>query len=351
MKSIQINTNSRSYAIEIGDGLRSQIGFKIRNAFPDCDSVMLISDDAVAPLWGADALNSLADASLSVHKHVFINGESSKTLATLSLILEHMESCGLNRSSIVIALGGGVVGDMAGLAAALYMRGIRYIQMPTTLLAAQDSSVGGKTAVNMSAKNTVGAFWQPSLVICDCEMLCTLSEDTFADGMAEMIKHGILADPVLLDMIRNKEQLCNLAECIYRSILVKASVVSEDELDTGRRQLLNLGHTIGHAIEHCSDYRVTHGSAVAAGICMMARACERQGLAAVGTSAEIESLYSACGLPITSTIETKALYSAAQLDKKRGNRDINLIRIRALSDCYISREPMESLREIIDAGR
>ncbi|MGE4353786.1 MAG: 3-dehydroquinate synthase family protein, partial [Oscillospiraceae bacterium] len=209
---------------------------------------------------------------------------------------------------------------------------------------------GGKTAVNMGAKNIVGAFWQPSLVLCDCETLKTLPPETFADGMAEMIKHGIISDTELFDMLSRGEHKTNLPECICRSVAVKAGVVARDERDTGLRQMLNFGHTVGHAIEHCTNYSVTHGSAVSAGMCIMSRACESEGLAAPGTSARIEALVSSCALPISTDCDADALYSAALMDKKRSGGEISLIRIRSVGDCYISREPVGALQKIIRAG-
>ncbi len=350
METICIETKQRTYDIRIGSGILDQTGPWLRQLFPSCPSALIISDDAVAPLWGEQVKSSVQQAGIPVWEHIFPNGENSKTLSTVTGMLEHMEQLGMQRSSVVIALGGGVVGDMAGLAAALYMRGIPFIQIPTTLLAAQDSSVGGKTAVNLGAKNIVGAFWQPALVICDCDTLSTLPPHIFADGMAEMVKHGVISDTLLFEMLEQGAHKTHLADCISRSVHVKAAVVHQDERELGLRQILNFGHTVAHAIEHCTGYRVTHGSAVAAGMCIMSRACEAQGIAVPGTSARIEALLRTLSLPTTTDLDPAELYSAALMDKKRAGDGISLVRVRSLGDCYISREPVSALARIIQEG-
>ncbi|MGI6028168.1 MAG: 3-dehydroquinate synthase [Candidatus Heteroscillospira sp.] len=350
MKTLTIQTKQRRYDIRIGSGILESTGAWLRELFPECPSVLVITDDTVAPLWSEQVMASISAAGTPVHRFVFHSGESSKTLSTVTAMLETMEELGMQRSSVVVALGGGVAGDMAGLAAALYMRGIPFIQIPTTLLAAQDSSVGGKTAVNLGAKNIVGAFWQPSLVICDCDTLSTLPEHTFADGLAEMVKHGVISDTALFEMLECGEHLTDLAACIYRSVAVKAGVVQQDERDTSLRQMLNFGHTVGHAIEQCTDFRVTHGSAVAAGMCIMARACEHEGIALSGTAARIEALLTRLGLPTGTDIPPAELYAASLRDKKRAGDGICLVRVRSLGDCYISREPVAALEKIITEG-
>lgn len=350
MESIHIETKQRGYDILIGRGIIPLVGEKLSELFPSCPSVMVITDDTVAPLWCDKVLDSIRASGFEAHRFIFPSGENSKNLPTVSAMLEYMESTGMQRSSVIVALGGGVVGDMAGLAAALYMRGIPFIQIPTTLLAAQDSSVGGKTAVNLGAKNIIGAFWQPSLVMCDCNALSTLSQSTFNDGMGEMIKHGVISDTVLFEMLERGEHKHNLPECIRRSVSVKAGVVAQDERDIGLRQLLNFGHTVAHAIEHCTSYRETHGSAVAAGMCIMTRTCEAEGIAQAGTSARLEALIRATGLPTTTDIDPEELYFASLMDKKRSGGDIDLVRIRSIGDCYISRESVSSIEKIIKIG-
>lgn len=350
MSSIHIDTKQRSYDIKIGSMLRHSVGSMLCDLFPDCPSVMIVTDDMVEKLWLGDVMASFADTNITPHCFVFPNGENSKTFETVSHILMEMENCAMQRSSVIVALGGGVVGDMAGLAAALYMRGVAFIQVPTTLLSAQDSSVGGKTAVNLQSKNIVGAFWQPSLVLCDCDMLATLPELIFGDGMAEMIKHGAIIDKDLFVRLENAEHKSDIESCVLQSVSVKAKVVAQDELDLGLRNLLNFGHTIGHAIEQASDFEISHGAAVGAGMCIISRACEALGIAEAGTSKRLEALVSACGLPITTSYDIDTLYNGALGDKKRGGDYINLVLIRSIGDCYISREPLSMLRDILKAG-
>ena len=350
MERVHVDTKQRSYDILIGRALLAMTGEKLREVLPGCTSAIVVCDDTVERLFSAAVMESLSRAGIPAHVHSFPHGEEHKTMRTVMGILESMEDHSLQRSSAVVALGGGVTGDMAGLAAALYMRGIPFIQLPTTLLAAQDSSVGGKTAVDLRAKNMVGAFWQPSLVLCDCDALEKLPDSVFNDGCAEMIKHGAIADPGLFAMLERGEHRTSLPECIRRSVSVKAKVVSGDELDTGARQILNFGHTIGHAIEKRSDFGETHGRAVAAGMCIMARACEKQGIAAPGSAARLEALVRSCSLPDGTALGADELYDAALSDKKRSGDSISLIRMRSIGDCYISREPTSVLREVLEKG-
>ncbi len=350
METVHVATRQRDYDIIIGRNLLPEVGQRLRAVLPKCRSAIVVTDDTVEKLFAGEVLASLEAAGISAHSCVFPHGEEHKTMATVLSILESMEAHGLQRSSAVVALGGGVVGDMAGLAAALYMRGVPFIQLPTTLLAAQDSSVGGKTAVNLGAKNIVGAFWQPSLVLCDCNALDHLPPYIFADGLAEMIKHGAVSDLGLFEMLERGEHRKNLPECIRRSVSVKAAVVSADERDTGARQILNFGHTVGHAIEKCSRFWVTHGSAVAIGMCVMARACERQGIAEPGSAGRLERLVNACSLPTRTEFPADELYAAALGDKKRSGDSIALLRMRSVGDCYISTEPVEALAEVLREG-
>lgn len=311
---------------------------------------MIVTDDVVEKLWLADVLKSFEGTGICPHVFVFANGEGSKTFETVTHILLEMEKQEMQRSSALIALGGGVVGDMTGLAAALYMRGVAFMQVPTTLLSAQDSSVGGKTAVNLVGKNIVGAFWQPCHVTCDCDMLDTLPETIFGDGMGEMIKHGAIIDRDLFARLERGEHKTDLESCVLQSVSVKANVVAQDELDLGLRNLLNFGHTFAHAIEQASGYKTSHGSAVGTGMCIIARACEKMGIAEAGTASRIEALVSSCNLPTHCEYDIDTLYNGALGDKKRGGEFINLVLIRSIGDCYLSREPLSTMREILKAG-
>ena len=295
MKRIQVNTKP-SYEVLIGPGVLSESGAYLKGLFPD-SRLAVITDSTVAPLYLETARESLTAAGYTVSTHVFPAGEASKNFVTLSGILEFLASVPLTRTDCLIALGGGVAGDMAGFAAACYLRGIRYVQMPTTLLSAVDSSVGGKTAIDLKAgKNLAGAFLQPSAVLCDTDCLRSLPPEVFADGAAEAVKTGVLCDESLFALFEDGSLTVNPAEVIARCVAYKAGVVERDEREQGERKLLNLGHTIGHAIEKCSGYRIPHGHAVAAGLAIMARSAERQGMTEEPVADRICACLKACDL-------------------------------------------------------
>ncbi len=297
MKTISVNTG-HPYQIHIGRGLLECIPKLLS---PVCGArrpkLAVITDDRVDSLAFPDGrqpaqtlLTAFEKAGYSVCKFVFPNGEASKTLDTVRQAYAFFSEHEITRTDMVVAFGGGVVGDLAGFAAASWLRGVEFIQIPTTLLAMVDSSVGGKTGVDIpQGKNLVGAFWQPSLVVCDTDMLSLLPAETFADGMAEVIKYGAIFDRELFEQLeRGGQALAGpgaLEGIIARCVDLKRQVVEDDERDKGRRQLLNFGHTFGHAIEKQSDFTITHGHGVAIGMAMMARACERAGLAPAQTAA------------------------------------------------------------------
>ena len=266
-----------------------------------------------------------------------------------------------------MALGGGVVGDMAGFAAATYLRGIRCVQIPTTLLAAVDSSVGGKTAVDLSAgKNLVGAFHQPSAVICDVETLDTLPDAVFSDGMAEALKYGVLCDDGLFKRLATSNPREDAIRTISRCVDIKRAYVEADEFEGGLRRFLNLGHTIGHAIEKCSGFAIPHGSAVAVGMIMMARACEANDDAVPGTADRIADACRNAGLPTTipeavaaadparvpdaSAFTAQALAEAARSDKKRSGDTITIVGVHTVGECFLKGIPVDRLQDVIAAG-
>jgi len=274
-------------------------------------------------------------------------------METLNYALEFFTASRLTRADLVIALGGGVAGDLAGFAAAVYQRGVRFIQMPTTLLAAVDASVGGKTAVNLRAgKNLAGAYLQPEIVLCDTDCLKTLPEAERQTGLAEAIKYGVLRDPALFGLLSGGGiASTDMPEIIEACVRHKSAYVEKDEKDNGDRQFLNLGHTIGHAVEKCSDFAVPHGRAVAAGMAMIARAGERLGLTEPGTSAEIEGALLNNGLPVTADYGTAELLAAALSDKKREGEEITLVVPRRIGACFLHAVPVGALGEIIELGR
>lgn len=333
---------SRTYEVKIGKGLLNQIGQEVLAVTKG--SVLVVTDETVAPLYLARVVQSLKEAGLTVFTASIPAGERSKNLEHYVSLLNILAAKGLTRSDAVVALGGGVVGDLAGFAAATYLRGIALIQVPTTLLAMVDSSVGGKTAVDLPAgKNLVGAFHQPSLVLCDPDALNTLPDTTFRDGCAEVIKTAILFDPKLFAHLREKGLSFDRAYVITRCVECKRDVVCADEFDTGERQKLNLGHTIGHAIEKCSNFSVSHGQAVAIGTAMMARAFYEK-------PAEIEAVLHTFGLPTATDFSSEALASAALSDKKRMGSTVTLVVPRAIGSCILKTYPVTELQKIIEAG-
>ncbi len=338
------------YDVIVGSGLIQRAGELTAAVTGKCTAA-IITDDIVDGLYGDIVMHSFEQAGFSVCRFVFPNGEGSKNLGTYCQALEFLGSHHLSRSDIVVALGGGVVGDLAGYAAASYLRGIRFIQIPTTFLAAIDSSVGGKTAVNLSAgKNLAGAFHQPSLVICDTDTLSTLPADVFSDGTAEAIKYGVLAEKGLFDLLASGDFASELENIISRCVGIKADIVSRDELDLGERQLLNLGHTIGHAIEKCSGLTITHGHAVAIGMYMIAKSAWTLGLSAENCAPAIYDALIKNRLPVSCPYSAEELAQAAFSDKKRSGNSINFIIPKKIGCCCIKRIPAADIENIISAG-
>ena len=353
-REIRVHT-SPAYTAAIGPGLLRDCGRRLRDIMPPC-RMAVVTDSAVAPLYLDTVRKSLEAAGFAVCSYVFPAGEGSKHLGTLSEILEFLASERLTRTDCVAALGGGVVGDMAGFAAAVYLRGVRYVQLPTTLLAAVDSSVGGKTAIDLSAgKNLAGAFLQPAAVICDTDCLETLSPEVFADGAAEAVKTGILCDASLFALFEDGVLTADPAEVIARCVAYKAGVVERDEKEQGERKLLNLGHTVGHAIEKCSGYTIPHGHAVAAGLAMMARASARLGWMSPegmrqNDAERICSTLGLTGLPISTDYSPEALAEAALADKKRAGDSITIVVPREIGRCELKTIPVTELLPVIRAG-
>ena len=276
MNNIRVHTES-PYEILVGSGLLRSCGQEITKVHAPCRAA-IITDDTVDSLYGAQTEASLRAAGYQVCKFVFAHGERSKCLQTALDAYEMLTANGISRSDLIVALGGGVVGDLAGFVAATYLRGVDFVQIPTTFLAAIDSSVGGKTAVDIpSGKNLVGAFWQPKQVICDTDTLSTLSEEIFSEGTAEAIKYGAILDESLYRLLASGGLSSHLEEVICRCVDLKRMLVEEDERDRGSRQLLNFGHTLGHCVETLSGYTVPHGRAVAIGMAMITRVSESLG--------------------------------------------------------------------------
>lgn len=349
MKTITVSA-SRTYDIRIGHGLLTTLGEAVRG-LGKVEKVFLVSDTQVYPLYGGAAEASLKAAGYSVSSFVFPAGEESKNGETFLKLLNALAQAGLSRSDLLIALGGGVVGDLAGFAAACYLRGIRFVQIPTTLLAAVDSSVGGKTAIDLPAgKNLAGAFYQPSLVLCDLDALDTLPEDIFRDGCAEVIKYGVLYDPELFSQLETSGLDFDREAVIARCVALKRDVVMEDEKDTGSRMKLNLGHTFGHAVEAHSRFTLSHGKSVAIGLAIIARASASMGICSEADAARIVSVLKAFGLPVQTQYTAEALLPYLLSDKKRSGGTVNLILPETIGRCVVSPTPVSQLQSILQAG-
>lgn len=349
MKTITVSA-SRTYDIRIGPGLLTTLGEAVRG-LGKVEKVFLVSDTQVYPLYGGAAEASLKAAGYSVSSFVFPAGEESKNGETFLKLLNALAQAGLSRSDLLVALGGGVVGDLAGFAADCYLRGIRFIQIPTTLLAAVDSSVGGKTAIDLPAgKNLAGAFYQPSLVLCDLDALDTLPEDIFRDGCAEVIKYGVLYDPELFSQLEISGLNFDREAVIARCVALKRDVVMEDEKDTGSRMKLNLGHTFGHAVEAHSRFTLSHGKSVAIGLAIIARASASMGICSEADAARIVSVLKAFGLPVQTQYTAEALLPYLLSDKKRSGGTVNLILPEAIGRCVVSPTPVSQLQSILQAG-
>ena len=349
MTTIQVRA-SKTYDIHIGRGLLSTVGAEVL-ALGKVKKVCVVSESTVFPLHGSAVCESLAAKGLEVCQFVFPAGEASKNGAVFLELLNVLAENHLTRTDLIVALGGGVVGDLAGFAAASFLRGIRFVQIPTTLLAAVDSSVGGKTAIDLPAgKNLAGAFCQPSLVLCDIDTLDTLPREIFRDGCAEVIKYAILYDPALFAVLKKDGLDFDRERVIARCVELKRDVVNQDEFDTGERQKLNLGHTIGHAVEALSEFGLSHGKSVAIGTAIVARASQRFGICGQQATDAILGLLARFGLPTTTRFSAAQLREVALSDKKRSGGVVNLIVPERIGSCCIRPTAVAELESFIEAG-
>ncbi len=349
MTTICVNA-SASYKVKIGSGLLDDIAREVA-AVTKAKSLCIVSDHTVWALYGDEVKDNLADAGYRCVAFTFPAGEQSKCGKTYLQLLEFLAEEKITRSDCLIALGGGVVGDLTGFAAATYLRGVDYIQIPTTLLAAVDSSVGGKTAIDLAAgKNLAGAFYQPKLVLCDIDTLDTLPREIFRDGCAEVIKYGVLYDAALFQELTDRGLDFDRESVIARCVDWKRKVVAEDEFDTGARMKLNLGHTIGHGVECCSHYAISHGKAVAIGMAVITRAACAEGLCRVPTESAILAALQKFALPNRCDYSAQQLLQPILSDKKRSGGYVNLIVPRQIGECDILPFPVEKLLSLIQAG-
>lgn len=340
----------KEYDVIIGKDLLPLCGTYIREVVSPC-RMAVITDSNVAPLYLDGVESSLTKAGFETHSFVFPAGESSKNIKTLSDILEFLGEIPLTRTDCVVALGGGVTGDMAGFAAGCYLRGIRYIQIPTTFLAAVDSSVGGKTAVNLGAgKNLAGLFLQPELVLCDIATFRTLTPEIFADGTAEAIKTAILGNETMFSLFETENIHDHIEEIVSFCVTKKGEIVTGDEREQGLRRLLNLGHTIGHAIEKCSSFSITHGHAVAMGMAIVARASLKNGWSEEDCLTPILNSLNKFRFPLDCPYSAAELTQAALKDKKRMGDTITLVIPVSLGNCQLKKIPVEELGAFIEGG-
>ena len=313
------------------------------------DTIVVVTDENVKPLYLDRYMQNLQSVGFDVYSFTIAPGEESKSGEVYLELLNYLAEIPLTRADALVALGGGVVGDLTGFAAATYLRGIKVIQVPTTVLAVVDSSIGGKTAINLPAgKNLAGAFHQPALIWRDVTMLESLPADTYLNGMAEVIKYGVLADADLWSLLLNYANVQNnMPEIIDRCVSIKNRIVAEDEFDTGTRQLLNFGHTIGHAIERASDFAVSHGFAVAKGMAAIADISARQGWCSRECAQEIIQLLENSGFDLSIDYSMDELYNIMLSDKKRKGGVIDLVVPERIGKCVLKRLTTEELKGIL----
>ena len=313
------------------------------------DTIVVVTDENVKPLYLDRYMQNLQSVGFDVYSFTIAPGEESKSGEVYLELLNYLAEIPLTRADALVALGGGVVGDLTGFAAATYLRGIKVIQVPTTVLAVVDSSIGGKTAINLPAgKNLAGAFHQPALIWRDVTMLESLPADTYLNGMAEVIKYGVLADADLWSLLLNYANVQNsMPEIIDRCVSIKNRIVAEDEFDTGTRQLLNFGHTIGHAIERASDFAVSHGFAVAKGMAAIADISARQGWCSRECAQEIIQLLENYGFDLSIDYSMDELYNIMLSDKKRKGGVIDLVVPERIGKCVLKRLTTEELKGIL----
>jgi len=355
IKTIAVNA-SKKYGVLIGAGILENAGAVIRKTAGG-QTAAVITDSNVAPLCGKRLTDTLMQNGYRTAQFVFPHGEPSKNTGTFISVLNFLAEEKLSRADVVIALGGGVAGDLAGFAAACYMRGVKFVQIPTTLLAAVDSSVGGKTAVNLTAgKNLAGAFYQPDAVICDVSLLSTLPPDIFRGGCAEIIKYGVIADRKLFDSLETpidtqSERLSErLIDIIARCVEIKRGIVAEDEFENGSRKLLNFGHTVGHAIELLSGYNTSHGYAVAAGMAIITRAAFRMGICEKNCLRDIIQMLRRYNLPENTSFIAKNLADACLSDKKREGSALTMVFPVEVGKCVLKKIPVSDLEDVIGLG-
>lgn len=347
MKTLKVEAKSATYDILIEKGILKNCAQYITQLVRG-NRVMIITDTNVAPLY-LDTVKAAFDGSgLIISSFVFEAGEQSKNLTTVANIYDALSKDEFTRKDCIIALGGGVCGDISGFAAATYMRGIDFVQIPTTLLSQVDSSVGGKTGVDTSyGKNLVGAFYQPKLVLIDPCTLDTLTDHYFADGMGEVIKYGCIKNAQLFDMLLSVDIKANIEDIILECLKIKRDVVNEDERESGIRMILNFGHTVGHSIEKLSNFTLSHGECVAKGMVIITKASEKSGITQSGTAEKIARLCDKCGLSTDVTFSIDEISENAKNDKKSSGDSLSVVLIDEIGKCIIHPIDKKDLEEFL----
>lgn len=344
MKTIKVNA-STSYDVIVGNNLLSSLPDLLKNAGID-GKVAIVTDKTVNSLY-ADKVINILSSYYSCFKFVVEDGEKSKSGQVFLSILDFLAENEFTRSDTVIALGGGVVGDLTGFVASSYLRGIKFVQIPTSLLAMVDASVGGKTAINLTAgKNLAGAFYQPSLVVVDTDCLSTLTESEYKSGMGEVIKYAMIFDKDLLALLQSGWE-DNKEEIIARCIDLKRKVVETDEKDNGERQLLNFGHTLGHAIEKQTNFKISHGQAVAIGMSIITDIAIKKGLCDKEVKDILDKLLAKYNLPSSIDISLDELYTITTIDKKRKGNDITIVLPKQKGKCVLTKMEINEWRSFL----
>ena len=340
---------ARPYSVVIENGLLDRVGELALETRKPGSKAMLISDSNVFPLYGERVQASLERAGFPVSRFVFPAGEGSKQISTVCEMYRALSENGFTRTDFIVTLGGGVTGDMGGFAAATFLRGMEFIQVPTTLLSQVDASVGGKTGVDLPfGKNLVGAFHQPAAVLTDPETLKTLPDHFFRDGMGEVIKYGCIADEPLFQALEEGKALEDLEDLLARCVRCKKELVEEDTRDTGRRMILNFGHTFGHALEKLHNFQdLTHGEAVGIGMVWACRVGERLGVTPEGTADRVLEVLKRYGLPTQDEFSWEQVVDATALDKKSDGATLRVILLSKMGESVIRPMTREALKELL----
>lgn len=349
MEKVRV-TASKEYNVHIGSGFLDNVGEMMASIKRPCRAV-IVSDDNVYSLYGEKVKSSLEKSGFTVFEYTVPHGENSKSVENFINIQEYCAENNITRTDLFVALGGGVVGDLTGFVASTYLRGVDFVQIPTTVLSMVDSSVGGKTAINLNAgKNLCGAFHQPIAVFADCETLGTLPDEIFNEGCAEIIKYGMILDGEFLSFLKDNDIKENVEYVIKRCVEIKRDIVNRDEFEKGERKLLNFGHTLGHAIEKCSNLTISHGNAVAIGMVIATKGAFELGLSYDDYSDVLLPILKKNKLPTTCNFSADELYKVTLTDKKRSRDVISLIVPEEYGLCKIHKISVEQLKDFIEAG-